>query len=261
MRDFSNCVECRTVRRLVQIRNAAERRVAVVDEPHLRLLSGAESLYGLATDALASGRRLHAIVDERLTRNTLPYDDVYSGSSQWRLMTPIDHPEPGRCVVSGTGLTHLGSAAHRQAMHGKDDDLTDSMRMFRAGLDGGRPPGGTVGAAPEWFFKGTGTMLRAPGEALEIPPYGHDGGEEAELAGVYVIDGDGRPRRLGMAAANEFSDHALEKTNYLRLAASKLNTLDRMPIRILGAVLNDIGESPEFRYYHYLDGYHRGVCA
>ena len=40
-----------------------------------------------------------------------------------------------------------------------------------------------------------------------------------------------------------------------RLAASKLSTLDRMPIRILGTVLNDIGESPEFRYYHYLDGY------
>ncbi|MBK8248115.1 MAG: CpsD/CapB family tyrosine-protein kinase [Gemmatimonadetes bacterium] len=40
-----------------------------------------------------------------------------------------------------------------------------------------------------------------------------------------------------------------------RLAQQKLNTIDRMPIRILGAVLNDIGESPEFRYYHYLDGY------
>lgn len=40
-----------------------------------------------------------------------------------------------------------------------------------------------------------------------------------------------------------------------RLAQSKLNTLDRMPIRILGTVLNDIGESPEFRYYHYLEGY------
>ncbi len=40
-----------------------------------------------------------------------------------------------------------------------------------------------------------------------------------------------------------------------RLAQQKLNTLDRMPIRILGTVLNDIGESPEFRYYHYLDGY------
>lgn len=40
-----------------------------------------------------------------------------------------------------------------------------------------------------------------------------------------------------------------------QLANSKLAALDRMPIRILGAVLNDIGESSEYRYYHYLDGY------
>jgi hypothetical protein len=225
IRDEAGCVECRTVSRLVQIRRGAERRVAVVDEPYLRLLSDGESLYQLAANAVASGRRLHAIIDERLTGDTLPYDDVYSGTSAWRLMTPIDHPDPTHCVVSGTGLTHLGSAAHRQAMHGKDDaELTDSMRMFRDGLDGGRPPAGTVGAAPEWFFKGTGSVLRAPGDALELPSYGHDGGEEAELAGVYVIDGEGRPRRLGMVTANEFSDHALEKTNYLHLAASKLRT-------------------------------------
>ncbi len=49
-------------------------------------------------------------------------------------------------------------------MHGKDEaDLTDSMRMFRAGLEGGRPAAGAVGAAPEWFFKGTGGILRAHG--------------------------------------------------------------------------------------------------
>ena len=213
------------VSRLVQIRNGAERRVAVVDEPHLQLLTGVDSVYGLAERALASGRPLHAIVDEHLGPDRLAYDDVYAGTSPWRLMPPIDHPEPAHCLVSGTGLTHLGSAAHRQAMHGKDDaDLTDSMRMFRAGLDGGRPAAGTVGAAPEWFFKGTGAVLRAPGEALDLPAYAHDGGEEAELAGVYVIDGGGQPRRLGMTAANEFSDHALEKTNYLHLASSKLRS-------------------------------------
>jgi hypothetical protein len=225
IRDAIGCVECRTVSRLVQIRNGTERRVAVVDEPHLRLLSGVESVYALAGHALASGRPLQSVIDERVSGDTLAYDEVYAGRSPWRLLSPVDHPDPAHCVVSGTGLTHLGSAAHRQAMHGKDDaDLTDSMRMFRAGLDGGRPPGGTIGAAPEWFYKGTGTVLRAPGEALELPAYGDDGGEEAELAGVYVIDGDGRPRRLGMATANEFSDHALEKTNYLHLAASKLRT-------------------------------------
>lgn len=40
-----------------------------------------------------------------------------------------------------------------------------------------------------------------------------------------------------------------------RLASAKLATLDRLPVRILGAVLNDIGQSPEFQYYHYLEGY------
>jgi hypothetical protein len=223
IRDRTRCVECRTVSRLVQICNGTERRVAVVDEPHLRLLETVESIYALAGGAMASGRKLDGLIEEHLTPDRLPYDDVYAGESPWRLLSPIDHPEPTRCLVSGTGLTHLGSAAHRQAMHGKDDaELTDSMRMFRDGLDGGRPAAGTIGVAPEWFFKGDGTVLRAPGEALELPAYGHDGGEEAELAGVYVIDDRGRVRRIGMVTANEFSDHALEKTNYLHLASSKL---------------------------------------
>jgi capsular exopolysaccharide synthesis family protein len=40
-----------------------------------------------------------------------------------------------------------------------------------------------------------------------------------------------------------------------KLAQAKLEVLDRMPVRVLGTVLNDIGESPQFRYYYYLEGY------
>lgn len=40
-----------------------------------------------------------------------------------------------------------------------------------------------------------------------------------------------------------------------KLARAKLEVLDRMPVRVLGTVLNDIGESPQFRYYYYLEGY------
>jgi Mrp family chromosome partitioning ATPase len=40
-----------------------------------------------------------------------------------------------------------------------------------------------------------------------------------------------------------------------KLAQAKLEVLDRMPVRILGTVLNDIGEHPQFRYYYYLEGY------
>ena len=211
--------------RLVQIRNGSDRRVAVVDEPRLTLLSGIDSVYALAIEALAGGRRLTEVVGERAGDGSLSYDEVYAGASPWRLMTPVDHPEPTHCLVSGTGLTHLGSASHRNAMHEKAEaDLTDSMRMFRAGLQGGRPAPGEIGAAPEWFFKGTGAILRSHGEPLDTPAHAVDGGEEGEVAGIYVIDAEGRPWRVGMAAANEFSDHALEKTNYLHLASSKLRT-------------------------------------
>jgi capsular exopolysaccharide synthesis family protein len=40
-----------------------------------------------------------------------------------------------------------------------------------------------------------------------------------------------------------------------RLAQSKLEVLDRLPVRVLGTVLNDIGENAQFRYYYYLEGY------
>ena len=156
----------------------------------------------------------------------LSYDEVYDGRSGWRLLVPIDHPvDAARCLVSGTGLTHLGSAENRHAMHGRSDaDLTDSMKMFRAGLEGGRPAPGRIGTPPEWFYKGNGAILRAHAEPLDVPPFSDDGGEEAEIAGVYVIDTEGWPRRVGMTAGNEFSDHVFERTNYLNLAASKLRT-------------------------------------
>ena len=211
--------------RVVQLQQGSTRRVARVDEPSLRLLADTESVVALAGDAIDARVPLKTLIDRRVTSECLDYDAVYSGSSPWRLLVPIDHPEPSRCLISGTGLTHLGSAESRNAMHGKSDsELTDSMRMFRMGLEGGRPDGGRIGAAPEWFYKGNGTVLRTTGDVLEVPGYAEDGGDEAEVAGVYVVDAEGRPRRIGMAAGNEFSDHTFEKRNYLNLAGSKLRT-------------------------------------
>jgi hypothetical protein len=148
-------------------------------------------------------------------------------------LAPIDHPEPARCLVSGTGLTHLGSAKNRNAMHAASNSETDSMKMFRWGVERGRPADGSAGVAPEWFYKGCGTNLRAHGEALEWPAHAEDGGEEGEIAGVYWIDGEGNPRRLGMAVGNEFSDHVFEKHNYLNLAGSKLRTCSLGPELVL----------------------------
>ncbi len=211
--------------RLVQLKRGSTRRVARVEEPSLRLLDGVDSVLALAAKAIARGVSLPALVEEHASSEMLDYDPIYAGSSQWRVLVPIDHPEPARCLVSGTGLTHLGSAENRAAMHGKSEsNLTDSMRMFRAGLEGGRPEPNRCGAAPEWFYKGNGAVLRAHGEELVVPGYAEDGGEEAEVAGVYIVDSTGRPHRIGMAAGNEFSDHKFEKHNYLHLAGSKLRT-------------------------------------
>jgi hypothetical protein len=212
--------------RLIQIQNGTLRAVALVDEPRVRLLAGVGSINELATFAVATHTPLIQLIQERVIGKQLEYDSIYQGTSEWRLLPPIDHPlEPSRCLVSGTGLTHLGSAQDRNAMHeAKESELTDSMKMFRWGVDGGKPGDGKVGIAPEWFYKGNGTILRAHGEPLVVPAFGEDGGEEAEIAGVYFIAQDGTPHRIGMAIGNEFSDHKFEKKNYLNLAGSKIRT-------------------------------------
>jgi hypothetical protein len=212
---------------LVQLRAGTQRRIALVEEPRLRLLRQFGSTYALAQAAIGQSNRLGALVEESRTDEFLDYDAVYQDRSDWKLLCPIDHPdEPSRCLVSGTGLTHLGSARDRQAMHlGTDESaLSDSMRMFRWGIERGKPPAGQAGVAPEWFYKGNGTILRAHNQPLEVPAFAEDGGEEAEIAGVYLIGPNGQPHRLGMTVGNEFSDHVFEKKNYLNLAGSKLRT-------------------------------------
>lgn len=228
--------------RLVQLKKGPVRRVALVDEPNLRLLDGCTSVYELATCALRTGSKLNDLAQKRLTPERLDYDLVYGGKSEWKLLPPIDHPgEPARCMISGTGLTHLGSARDRQSMHAMGaDEMTDSMKMFNWGREGGRPAAGQVGIAPEWFYKGTGTSLRAHGRPLEIPFYAEDGGEEAEIAGIYLVGPDGKPHRIGMAGGNEFSDHRFEKKNYLNLAGSKLRTCALGPELVLNPQFSSV---------------------
>jgi hypothetical protein len=230
------------VTRIVQIKRGAVRRVAIVEEPNLRLLAGIDSLYALAEMASLSGTSLPALIQKHATTETLEYDPIYQGKSDWRMLTPMDHPEESaRCLVSGTGLTHLGSAKNRQAMHsGSEAEMNDSMKMFRWGVDGGKPVAGEIGTAPEWFYKGTGGMLRAHGEPLEVPPYAEDGGEEAEIAGVYIIGANGLPLRIGMTIGNEFSDHKFEKKNYLNLAGSKLRNCALGPELVIDSEFHSV---------------------
>jgi hypothetical protein len=158
--------------------------------------------------------------------------------AQGRLLAPLDHPDPAHCLITGTGLTHIGSAQARDAMHQvqakAEAELSDSMKMFRLGIEGGRPEGGRPGVAPEWFYKGDGSIVAAPGQPLAMPAFALDGGEEAEIAVLYLNDDAGRPRRIGYALGNEFADHVLERQNYLYLAHSKLRPCSFGPELLLG---------------------------
>jgi hypothetical protein len=209
------------------------RRVALVDAGMLRLLGTHRSIYAFACAAIETGCDLQELILSDVSDAPLNYDEVYSLHSGWTFLPSFDHPdEPSRCLVSGTGLTHLASAANRDAMHATET-VTDSMKMYRLGVEGGRPAVGETGAAPEWFYKGSGAILRGHGVPLTVPNFAGDGGEEPEIAAVYVIDAKGAPRRVGMTPANEFSDHQIEKQNYLYLAHSKLRPCSIGPELIL----------------------------
>jgi len=227
--------------RLVQISHPEHgRRVALVDEQNLRTVEGASSVYQLATEAMTEKKKLEKLVEKRANGELLEYHPIYQGKSEWSLLPAFDHPsESSRCFVTGTGLTHKASAQNRQSMHGNPENVTDSMKMYQIGLEGGRPESGRVGAAPEWFYKGTGSILRAHNEPLDVPGHADDGGDEAELAGCYLIAPDGTPYRVGFVQGNEFSDHVLEAKNYLYLAQSKLRAASIGPEIVIGSDLSE----------------------
>jgi len=201
-------------------------RVGIVDaDGHtVRILDGVPDSYVLAREAISAGITLEARAAAAGGERRVDYAALRESG---RLLTPLAHPDPAHCLVSGTGLTHYGSASTRDAMHRKLADsseaaLTDTMRMFRLGIEAGIPKDGAPGAQPEWFYKGDGSIVVPPGAAFESPAFALDAGEEPELVGLYLIGDDARPYRLGFAIGNEFSDHVTERQNYLYLAHSKL---------------------------------------
>jgi hypothetical protein len=228
--------------RLVQFwGNNHERQVGLVrnEGEQIAIVHGVGYLRDLALDAHRRGMELATAVQERVGAETIAYDQLIA---EQRLLPPLDHPDPAHCILSGTGLDHLGSAQARDAMHTKlnSAELTDSMKMFKIGLDGGKPAAGQIGSQPEWFYKGDGDWVAAPEQPLELPPFALDGGEEPELVGLYVIGDGGEVLRVGFALGNEYSDHILEKQNYLYLAHSKLRTSSFGPEVRLGEPPADI---------------------
>lgn len=220
--------------RLMQRRGAnSQPSVICAEGGSARIVNGVSSTRELAQRAIDAGSSLSDMVSELgLGEAVDPAAELAAG----RIAAPIDHDDPAHLMMSGTGLTHLGSADARDAMHrmAAAEKQTDSMRIFLEGVERGKPAGGEIGCQPEWFYKGDGSQLVGPGDPLTMPDFAADGGEEPELAGIYLIGNDGTPHRLGLCLANEFSDHVTERHNYLWLAHSKLRQAALGPELLVG---------------------------
>ena len=221
------------------IDEAGQIAVVVRDGGEAAVVNGAASSYALAVEAAATGRSLRDVI---MGRGLGAAVNLHALAAAGRMTLPITHPDPAHLHLTGTGLTHLGSAAARDAMHTKlqSADLSDSMKMFQMGLAEGKPAAGKIGVQPEWFYKGNGHNAVAPNAPLNAPSFALDGGEEPEIAGIYLIDDAGAPRRVGWAVANEFSDHVTERINYLYLAHSKLRPASFGPEILIGDLPDDI---------------------
>lgn len=220
--------------RLVQYEDVNQGRcVGMVDGNELVRLAGFTGVRDLALAAIRAGVTIENLVSNSLSTTR---DDYASVEASGRLLAPIDHDDPCRLIITGTGLTHIGSAALRSNMHGQEpsEGQTDAAKLFRAGIEGGKPALGKVGIEPEWFHKGTGRQALATGQTIRFDAHAQSLAEEAEIAGVYIIGDDGTPYRIGFTLANDVSDHVLERQNYMYIASSKLHPCPLGPELLLG---------------------------
>lgn len=222
--------------RLLQHRASdGARSVILAQGETAQILRDVTSTRALALRAIAEGKSLAEVA---LACPAGASVDIAAEFAAGRIVAPIDHEDPAHILLTGTGLTHLGSAEGRDKMHkaaAAGEKLTDSMRIFLEGVEGGKPADDAIGHQPEWFYKGDGSQLVGPTDPLTMPAFAKDGGEEPELAGIYLVAPDGTPCRLGFALGNEFSDHVTERHNYLWLAHSKLRQAALGPELLLGA--------------------------
>ena len=132
--------------RLLQHRAAdGSRSVILAEDDTAHFLEGVGSVRELALRAIAAGDTLEAAARACGMGASV---DIAAELAAGRLLAPIDHEDPAHLLMTGTGLTHLGSAEGRDKMHkaaAAGENVTDSMRMFLEGLEGGKPSDGAVG--------------------------------------------------------------------------------------------------------------------
>ena len=107
-------------------------------------------------------------------------------------------PDQAHCLITGTGLAHISSAqardAIRQGQSKAKAELAIQMKMFRLGIEGGRPQGSQPRGPAEVGLRGQQQHRRGAGPAASDAGLGLDSSEEAEIAMLYLVDDGGTSR-------------------------------------------------------------------
>jgi hypothetical protein len=100
-----------------------KRAVGAIEGGRAHQVSRATSVYALASEAAKRKIKLKALIKEKgLGKEIDPAEILAEG----RMLPPIDHPDPSHLWITGTGLTHLGSASTRDAMHKSDQAAAEA---------------------------------------------------------------------------------------------------------------------------------------
>ena len=91
-----------------------------------RRVKDATSVYHLAAEAIAGNTTLAAVLEKHGYGEEI---DLLQSLRDKRILPPVDHGDSARVLLTGTGLTHLGSADARDRMHAKAHaaETSDSM--------------------------------------------------------------------------------------------------------------------------------------
>ncbi|MES0884099.1 AraD1 family protein [Roseibium sp. SCP14] len=202
-----------------------------------RKLADVSDLRSLALQAIEENKSIVDLVAEKQSDEVV---DLKAALDENRVCVPIDHPDPAHLYVSGSGLSHGSWLELEGELESDESKWPDHLKTLVQGKRGGKPAKGELGAQPEWFYKGTGDILVAPGGAVEHPFFGDGPGEEAEIAGIYIIGPDNEPFCVGYCLGNEFSDEQMYFKNVYHLAQSKKRNVSLGPEVLIGDLPKNI---------------------
>ena len=155
-----------------------------------------------------------------------------------------------RACPRGAGVGHGTDAsrqregapgdAPRRVNRAAEEAITDSMRMFQWGVEGGRPQKARSASRPSGSTRAMAPSSALPSSHWRFRLTPKTAAKKPRSPASTIIDRDGTPCRIGMVNGNEFSDHKFEKRNYLNLAGSKLRPCSLGPELVFEAEFDNV---------------------